>query len=140
MNRFLPILLLSFFAFSIISCSSDDDASASDDIVGTWEYNRGGAIVNGEEILMPWEHLCPSKKDKLEILNNNVIKAYDYEEDCELFYGEGTWSYSGNTFKVTVDGTTGEWEVISLTNTTLKFKVPEPRHDYGHVLVEFKRI
>jgi|SRR5690625_66068 len=140
MKRLMSILFLVALTFTLSSCSSDDDSPASDDIIGIWQYNQAGGILNGEEFLIPWESECPGKIEKMEFLSNSVVKDYRYYEDCNLYLEEGNWSYSGNILTITANGETNDIEILLLTQSRLKMKITEEDFDLGHIIIEFKRI
>lgn len=137
MKKLFTLLLL-FSALSFfIACSSDDDGSPAGDIIGTWEYHRVGGFVNGNEVLIPWEHECPNEKDRIEFRSDNTMRVYEYWDDCSQDFDQGTWSLNGNTLTTNVDGYTQESEIVTLTETTLKLKFDEANTDIA--LMEFKR-
>lgn len=138
-NYLLLLFVFSLSTMCLISCSSSDDGdnSATADIVGKWQFDKVGGIQNGEEILMPYPHECPSKKDHWELLSGGIGKGYLYEEDCSLVYGEGTWSKDGDTFTIIDEDGTEEFEILILNSTTLKLK-GTVGHDLG--ILVLKRI
>lgn len=136
------ILMLFMFTASVmsfVSCSSDDsDSSSSSNIVGKWQHEKAGGILGGEEILLPYEHDCPTKKDYIEFLSNGTGRSYYYDQNCQLEEGGegGTWDKSGNILTLSGEDGTNEFEILTLNNTTLKIK---ELNGQGFIL-EFKRI
>ena len=112
-------LFVSTFVLGLTSCDKDDDSSSTG-IEGKWEYSQSGTIVAGQETLGPYDHECSSQKDYTEFLSGGVIKDYFFDIDCVQNLIQGTWSKSGNTLTINIDGETVNAQILTLNATTLK--------------------
>lgn len=128
-NKIYFLAILVFGLGFLSSCSSDDDNGSglgSNQIVGKWEYLRTGELVNGIEILEPWEHECSSKKDNVEFTSaNEAFDIYHYS-DCSFSTDVFQYALEGDVLKMTYtdNGTTitETVTVVTLNSTTLKVK------------------
>jgi hypothetical protein len=139
-----------FYLFSITflilqSCSSDssDGNASSTQLVGKWEGFQvasfpPGTIIDASSPLMNVQFECSTKKSYYQFGSQGSFKAVDYYVNCAEGGGIGTYTktddviniYQNNILQVT-------WEIISLTNTTLKLK--ETTSDYIMV-TSYKKI
>jgi hypothetical protein len=116
------LLLLSFVAVSLTSCSNDDDSSSSvavneANLMKKWYYVS--YEVAGQTI--PYDNL-ECGRDYIQFKANNVVEDY-YVNSCDPLDADtdlGTWSLSGTTVSATFFGTTVTGTVSSLTATTLQ--------------------
>ncbi|MBA4153513.1 lipocalin family protein [Flavobacterium sp.] len=116
------LLLLSFVAVSLTSCSNDDDSSSSvavneTNLMKKWYYVS--YEVAGQTI--PYDNL-ECGRDYIQFKANDVVEDY-YVNSCDPLDADtdlGTWSLSGNTVSATFFGTTVTGTVSSLTATTLQ--------------------
>lgn len=126
------------------SCSSgSSDNASSTQLVGKWEvYQVGsfppGTVINGSEPLVNFQFACPTIKDYCQFGSQGTFKAASYNNSCTEGGGIGTYTktdniinvYQNNVFQVS-------WEIISLTNTTLKIKESSSN---DIVVTSFKKI
>ncbi|MDD3458738.1 MAG: lipocalin family protein [Weeksellaceae bacterium] len=125
---YLSIVLLTFGLFT--SCSSDDDSgsgSFNEQILGKWAYSQAGMVIEGQEVLENWEHLCASKKDHSEFTSNGKVISTEYDSDCTEFDVE-TLNYSISGDKLTVSeegGMTQTFTIKTLNSSTLKLTLTE---------------
>ena len=116
------LLLLSFVAVSLTSCSNDDDSSSSvavneANLMKKWYYVS--YEVAGQTI--PYDNL-ECGRDYIQFKANDVVEDY-YVNSCDPLDADtdlGTWSLSGTTVSATFFGTTVTGTVSSLTATTLQ--------------------
>ena len=107
-------------AFLFNSCSSD---SSSASIVGTWKFSREGSVVNGTEVLTPYEgNEAGCEKDKTEFKADGTIIDTDYSSDCEAVDHPGTYTKQGNTLTTTFSDGSFTFTILKLTATILKAK------------------
>lgn len=120
------------------SCSKDDSVS-SDKIVGKWQFYKTGSVYQGVENLLPYQHLCDSKKDYIEFLGNGSIKSITHGSDCEADVDEGRWERQGNVLKLSgFDAATVSYDILTIDGSTLKVKAPEVSGYSG--VMEFKKM
>jgi hypothetical protein len=134
MKFFLYLLSVTFLI--IQSCSSDnsDGNSSTPQLVGKWEVFQVGEFPPGTSInsstpLMNFQFECSTKKDYYQFGSQGSFKAVTYNSSCAEGGGIGTYTktdnfisvYQNNVLQVT-------WEIITLTNTTLKIKETTPDH------------
>lgn len=127
------LFVLFVFAASamFVSCSSDDDNGGNEEkIIGKWEFTQDGTIVDGQEILVPYENEAPEcGKDFVEFRTNNTARQVefflDFNEECDSDTVNATYSISGKNITITSGGETGTLEILTLNNTTLKIKSTE---------------
>lgn len=116
-------LLVSLMFLSLMSCSKDDDSSAS--IEGKWQFTKEGEIVNNQEVLTNYVHASGCTKDYTEILAGNIIKDHYFDNpNCQETIDTGIWTKTNNIFSVSFqNGPQTTTEILELTNTTLKVKI-----------------
>lgn len=125
MKKFLFLfILISASVFTFSSCSKDDDGG-SDNIVSKWRFEQSGLIYDGEELLMPYDHECESQKDHLDIQGSGIVKQVLFDDDCDKETEEGRWERNGDTLKLTFEGVSQNWEILTLDSNTLKLKYEE---------------
>ena len=116
------LLLLSFVAVSLTSCSNDDDSSSTvavneANLMKKWYYVS--YEVAGQTI--PYDNL-ECGRDYMQFKADDVVEDY-YVNSCDPLDADtdlGTWSLSGNTISGTIFGETVTGTVSSLTATTLQ--------------------
>lgn len=126
----LVVLVLAFMMTFISSCSSDDDDAlnpATASIEGKWNFNKIAEEIDG--VKYPEENYnddngCP--KDFVELKSGgDFVEGYYYGLECTLETSLGAWSKNGAIVTVTLDGESISYEIISVTNSTLKIKYSE---------------
>ena len=123
----LKVLFLSLLALTtIVSCSKDDDndSSTSASIEGKWEFTQEGESLTSLE---PAENEGNCGLDITEYISGGEFKETYYymnNEECKSYNDSGTWSKNGNTLtkKYTNDDEPDTYEIIELSQTTLKLK------------------
>lgn len=120
------VSILSVVMFSV-SCDDDDDNNVppAPSLVGTWIYSKEGTIVDGTEVLIDYQHTAGCAKDQTTFSSTGVITDVYYDSTdtpCEQFTDEGTYTVSGSTITVNVDGINVTGEIVTLTATELKIK------------------
>jgi len=116
------LLLLSFVAVSLTSCSNDDDSSSTvavneTNLMKKWYYVS--YEVAGQTI--PYDNL-ECGRDYMQFKADDVVEDY-YVNSCDPLDADtdlGTWSLSGTTISATFFGSTVTGTVSSLTATTLQ--------------------
>jgi hypothetical protein len=136
--RFLPILILSIFSLTLISCKEDakpvdkktPEQIATEALTGTgtqlWTVAGGGSVTrDGQNITSTFA--------TFELfLNAGASKTYSTRNAADLFDASGTWAFAGTNFdKITLSGTKpAATREISFTpsGTTLRldFRIPAP--------------
>ncbi|MCZ8196101.1 MAG: lipocalin family protein [Flavobacterium sp.] len=118
------VLLFLVATVSLVSCNKDDDATpAAAALEGKWQYSKQGTIVNGQEVLVDYDHATGCTKDYIEFLSAGVFKEHSFfGTSCEEDIFTGTWVRNGSTVTATVDGEASPAEILELTSTTLKIK------------------
>jgi hypothetical protein len=134
MKRYFYLLSITFLILQ--SCSSDnsDGNASTPQLVGKWEVFQVGEFPPGTSInsstpLMNFQFECSIKKDYYQFGSQGSFKAVTYNSSCAEGGGIGTYTktdnfisvYQNNVLQVT-------WEIITLTNTTLKIKETTPDH------------
>ncbi|HEU0137942.1 MAG TPA: lipocalin family protein, partial [Flavobacterium sp.] len=115
---FLAVVIAS--AFTMTSCSNDDDAGISTDgnIVGTWNYNRTITNLNGQETSQEYtSHEPGCEKDFQEFVAGGVFRDVVIYKNasnvCTEDAESGTWTKSGNTLTLT-GNEAGTYQIIRL--------------------------
>lgn len=115
------LFFAAFIAILLFNSCSSDDSSAS--IVGLWKFNREDGIVNGEEVLTPYEDNQPGcGKDSTEFRADGSIVDTYYSPDCEAVPHVGTYTKQGKTLTITLSGGPTTFTILKLTSTILKVK------------------
>lgn len=127
MKKF-SILLVSVLTLglTLTSCSGDDDSVGS--IEGKWNFSKIKYTINGvaspEEDYEDNEPGC--NKDYVEFLESGTYTEGDYSgSECELYSESGTWTQSGNQVSSIIDGELESFQILSVSETTLKVKDTE---------------
>ena len=127
-NKIYFLAILVFGLGFLGSCSSDDDNGAgshADQIVGKWSFVESGFVVNGMEVLEPWDHECATKNDHVEFTGAGKLYDHYYGSDCVVETEISNYSIDGNTIIVLQDGEAETATIEVLNSTTLKLKVQE---------------
>jgi hypothetical protein len=132
MKKIFYLLSITFLILQSCSSDSSDSNVSSSQLVGKWEGFQvasfpPGTIINASTPLMNVQFECSSKKDYYQFGSQGSFKAVDYNVNCSEGGGIGTYTktddiiniYQNNILQVT-------WEIITLTNTTLKIKETTP--------------
>ena len=121
----LALLFVAVLAVGVTSCSKDDDAAQAS-LVGTWEYSKEGAIIQGQEVLTNYgSHAAGCTKDYTAITAISIVDHNFDGSDCvEEIYTE-SYTRNGNTISITENGVVRLLTILQLDNTTLKVKGPE---------------
>ncbi|SFD25210.1 hypothetical protein [Flavobacterium phragmitis] len=128
---------LLFIVFLNSACSAD--AGAKDDdlpicpiaipLEGKWQASQSGTVINGQEVLKPYENKGNCGIPTIEFLpNTNFISTYfDYDDqNCSTNVKKGKWIDSsddkGVILSLLVDDKVILQAEASIINTTLKLK------------------
>ncbi|WP_287131445.1 lipocalin family protein [Bacteroides sp.] len=146
LTLFMSVLMVGF-----ASCSDDEDDNTNKGIgiVGTWQsthaeiWNKINGVLDDEGYDGPYT-LITLVFDK----NGNFkIQSEESDEDLELgFNVHGTYSLSGNSLKLKVEGVTEEMKVLQLTDSKLEIEyyfddgVVDDEHLTGYMRLECKRV
>lgn len=128
------IYFVSILFLTLSSCSSGDNESTTTDaqLVGKWEVFQvksfpAGTVITGNEPLMPFNFACPTLKDYVQFGSEGTAKVATYNSSCSEQANIGTYTKTDFLINFFHNGEyDGSWEIISLTNTTLKVKEPNP--------------
>ena len=120
----LALLFVAVLAVGVTSCSKDDDAAQAS-LVGTWEYSKDGAIIQGQEVLTPYQHAAGCSKDFTVITATTIVDTDFYGSDCFETTSTVAYTRNGNTLTITDGGEVFTGTILQLDNTTLKIKGPE---------------
>jgi hypothetical protein len=115
----LSVLFVAALALgmSFVSCDKDDDKDAA--IEGKWYFSKLAYTYGTTAIPeIDFPNACSTKKDFIELKTGGVSIEGSYDSECVLDQYTSTWSKSGNT--LVLDGE--NFEILSLTNTTIKVK------------------
>jgi hypothetical protein len=123
----LSILFVSVLALgmSFVSCSKDDDNEVAASVEGKWNYTSAALVAKGIEV--PFDDFIDNQsgcaKDYIELKAAGVASSGEYSSDCKLTVDAGTWVKNGNTLTIVSDGESVPYEVVSVTNSTMKLKI-----------------
>ncbi|HUH51133.1 MAG TPA: hypothetical protein VLZ11_03450 [Flavobacterium sp.] len=129
----------------------DNGGGITGSIVGDWQPQKFTMYSNGTPILQsPYEHECPSNKDHSIFRADGTMTSYEYDENCELYSVNLSYTISDNIITSIEEGTEFEEtvKILTLNNTTLI--IEQFQYDYEEeedgtpgnmsVRVEYKRI
>ncbi len=119
----LNVLFLSMLTLATItSCSNDDEKSAS--LVGNWEITQEGETLATLEAVENEGGCGPTiiQFSQGGTFSENGSEYYDSE--CNDYSDPGIWSKNDNTLTVKYNDNdeTLSFEILELTNSTLKIK------------------
>jgi hypothetical protein len=97
-------------------------------IEGKWNFNKSTATSSGFTIPYSTAYFKNEDgctKDYIDILSGGIVKYADYSLNCALIEKDGTWTQSGNTLTIQVNGSSfnGTFNVTTLTATELVLKI-----------------
>ncbi|HRG19171.1 MAG TPA: lipocalin family protein [Flavobacterium lutivivi] len=120
------VLFLAILSAFVTSCSSDDSATTSGNILGKWYYKE--YRVSGQTIPYADHESCG--KDYIQFNADGTGANVDVW-NCELDIAPFTYTKSGNSITVTSDGFSDTAQIIELSETTLKVKISYDFDDDG---------
>lgn len=129
----LGILIASAFlvGMTFTSCSSDDDSSSNNEllgsVVGKWNFSTEKYYENGVLVQEgPYSENAPGcSPDYLELFENETAINGDYSNDnsqCTLITYPSMYTRSENTLLVTEDGDVSIIQIVEVTSTKLVLK------------------
>ncbi len=115
------ILFAAVLALGVTSCSKDDDNNNNQaELAGKWEFSHEGAVLMGQEFLMPYTHTTGCAKDFIVITPSTIVEHNFNGSNCQESTSTDAYTISGNTITRTNDGEVIVEEVVLLDNSTLK--------------------
>lgn len=132
MKRIFYLLSLSILLLQSCSSGSGDGITSSSQLVGKWEaYQVGsfppGTVITNSTPLTNFQFACPTYKDYYQFGSQGSFKAVTYNSSCAEGGGIGTFTKTDNIIRVYQNNVLQvTWEILSLTNTTLKIKQTTP--------------
>ena len=121
MKKLLSLLAVFVLALNFTSCSNDDDKpkTMQQKLIGKWEYYRHVHPDNSDSHDMDSD--CATKKDYLEIKNNNNAISGYYNSNCVLSTSNYTYTFENSTNIISFVGEYS-WSqiVLEVTSNTLK--------------------
>ena len=111
------------------SCTKDDSGPVNMNFIeGKWNFNKSTATSSGFTIPYSTDYFKNEdgcNKDYIEIKAGGIVKYGDYSLNCVFTGKDGTWSQSGNTITILVNGSSfnGTFDVASLSATELLLKI-----------------
>ena len=132
MKKVIYLISILFLTLSACSSGGSDGTSTDSQLVGKWEVFQGaiypaGTVITGNEPLTNFNFACPTLKDYVQFGSQGTAKVATYNSSCSEEANIGTYTKTDfliNFYQNSVYD--GSWEIISLTNTTLKVKYPNP--------------
>lgn len=126
-NRSLLFALTLLMGVFTISCNNDDNGGETlVPLVGKWNLNQVGILVNNEEVLIDApQNEAGCNKDYLELKVGNDVNEGDYDSTdspCQLTVKTGSYSRTNNNLTTTIDGNTKTQDIMNLSTTELKVK------------------
>ncbi|MFN3755525.1 MAG: lipocalin family protein [Flavobacterium sp.] len=126
-NRSLLFALTLLMGVFAISCNNDDNGGETlVPLIGKWNLNQVGILVNNEEVLIDApQNQAGCNKDYLELKVGNDANEGDYdstESPCQLTVKTGSYSRTNNNLTTTIDGNTKTQDIMNLSTTELKVK------------------
>lgn len=122
---FLAVVIAS--AFTMTSCSNDDDNGISTDgeILGKWNYARTMTNLNGIENSENHSHEAGCAKDYQEFSTGSVFRDVvlfkNASNACSEDSEAGTWTKNGNTLTLT-GNQAGTYEITRLDGSELHYR------------------
>ena len=132
MKKAIFLLSILFLTFSSCSSGGSDGSSSDSQLVGKWEVFQGavypaGTVITGNEPLTNFNFACPTLKNYVQFGSQGTAKVATYNSSCSEQANIGTYTKTDFLINFFHNGEyDGSWEIISLTNTTLKVKENNP--------------
>jgi len=119
----LTILIMILTLLINFSCSSNDDSSNSNNLIGTWKPIKEVDVCStGSEQVSEYSE-C-RQTGMLTFSSNESMTVTVYEVDlgiCEQVYNaSGIWTLNENNLTITIDSETDTPTFFELTNNTLR--------------------
>jgi hypothetical protein len=126
-NRSLLFVFTLLIGVFVTSCNNDDNGGETlAPLVGKWNLNQVGILVNNEEVLIDApQNEVGCSKDYLELKVGNDVNEGDYDSTdspCQLTVKTGSYARSHNNLTTTIDGNTKTQDIMNLSITELKVK------------------
>ncbi|HET8886861.1 MAG TPA: lipocalin family protein [Salinimicrobium sp.] len=148
-NKIIYALILCFTTL-LFSCSKDDnstDDGGTDDggnpdevlnIIGQWNFHKTQEIYMGEGTLVDYEHSAPDLcgMDHMAFSDDSTMQDVYYylggDDQCYEDVSTYDWNLEGTTLNINYN----VYEVLELTDTTLKIRTGD---DQNGVLLVLKK-
>ncbi len=125
------LLFIAVVAAGFSSCSNDDNAATEVSLLGKWQPVQSGVVMAGQELVEDFEHTVGCNKNYLEFAATTYTQ-HDFEKNmsnqCEEEIETLTYSRTGNTLTILVEGGTATLQIAQLNATTLKLTAQD---DFG---------
>lgn len=144
----LSLMLLSFMAVSLFSCSKDDeDFDVQVGIIGEWTLESAETTFGGKT-LQEYAKETGATEEELKYLEEinlsglELTSKLNFQENGVLVIQEsgsdinGTWSAEKNTLTVTEDDHTVEYNVKSLSDTKAVLSYEDPTGVYANFAIQ----
>lgn len=144
------MLALSAIAVTVVSCSDDDKPAPAEQnlLIGKWNYIEELALDANGNVVSTYSDdngVCPH--DTFEFKAGGVLQNIDYNfsdnaNECNPDTFNGTWSVTGNTFKLALgEDLEDSFEMKKLTADSFEIQRPltrEEAEDYELNVVALK--
>lgn len=148
MKKAMFLVTILFLILSSCSSGGSDSTSTDAQLVGKWEVFQGavypaGTVITGNEPLTNFNFACPTQKDYAQFGSEGTAKVVTYNSACSEEPNIGTYTKTDFLINFYQSGVyDGSWEIISLNNTTLKVKYPNPPTGTPEeiIVMSFKKI
>ena len=145
------IFLASILLLTLSSCSSGDSSgstSSDSQLVGKWEVYQvrtfpAGTVITGNEQLYDFAFACSTQKDYAQFGSQGTAKVATYNSSCSEESNIGTYTKTDFLINFYHDSQfDGSWEILTLNNTSLKVKYPNPPTGTPEeiIVMSFKKI
>lgn len=117
--------------FAVTSCKNDDEETPL--IVGTWKLNKTVINYANGTSNIETPNSCEAKTEIIFNADNSLIsnEYYNSGSSCVLDDATGNYSYNQSASKVsiTLDGTTDDFNILSLTTSELVIRGQDDDYD-----------
>lgn len=109
------------------SCNNDNEGETLIPLAGTWNINKVGTVINGNETLVdPPQNEPGCSKDYMQLKSDNTVAEGNYYfssvNPCALTVNSGIYSRSHNNLTTVVNEVSETKDILNLTAKELKLR------------------
>ncbi|KEZ93529.1 hypothetical protein IL45_04770 [Nonlabens ulvanivorans] len=130
--KHLKLISIVICVITITSCSTDDGKSEQPSnhtnlLLGVWEESN----VSFDGVDSTSQTICNGERELYTFEVNGMVTEREFDDFCDERFEAGTYSLLNDTLTLSLDGDTDTYEVVELTDETLRFTFMD-----GNVLIE----
>jgi hypothetical protein len=126
-KQILALALVFGIGMLASSCNNDNEGETLIPLAGTWNINKVGTVINGNETLVdPPQNEPGCSKDYMQLKSDNTVAEGNYYSSsvnpCALTVNSGIYSRSHNNLTTVVNEVSETKDILNLTAKELKLR------------------